>query len=435
MQMKLHRNEKYFKWGLTAFLVIVAGVLFWIVFSNLPGFYNMILDFFGIIAPILYGCLFAYLMNPIMKRAQALLEKLLAGTKLTEKKQLLLAKTGGLIVSLLVLLLAIYALIALIVPNIVSSLEELLQQSKLEGYYARITAWVNEIFAGTRFEQWFHDNLDSLLKLIIDWLKNIDLPKLLSGLTSSVYSVVMSVFNMLVGIVAAVYLLLYEKKLCAQAKKITVAVFNTKHADRLFEIARRTNRIFSGYVIGKIIDAILVGVITYFALLIMRMPFAPLIAVLVGVTNIIPFFGPFLGAVPSAMLLLIEKPIDALYFIIFILVLQMIDGNIIENRILGEKLGISDLWVLVAILVFGGIFGFGGMLLGVPVFAVIYTLITDGVNERLRRKRYPTETDLYYSLQCVDELPVSPQPSYSFVSVDPAYDMHAQDEDDDDLDE
>lgn len=435
MQMKLHRNEKYFKWGLTAFLVIVAGVLFWIVFSNLPGFYDMILDFFGIIAPILYGCLFAYLMNPIMKRAQALLEKLLAGTKLTEKKQLLLAKTGGLIVSLLVLLLAIYALIALIVPNIVSSLEELLQQSKLEGYYARITEWVNEIFAGTRFEQWFHDNLDSLLKLIMDWLKNIDLPKLLSGLTSSVYSVVMSVFNMLVGIVAAVYLLLYEKKLCAQAKKITVAVFNTKHADRLFEIARRTNRIFSGYVIGKIIDAILVGVITYFALLIMGMPYAPLIAVLVGVTNIIPFFGPFLGAIPSALLLLIEKPIDALYFIIFILVLQMIDGNIIENRILGEKLGISDLWVLVAILVFGGIFGFGGMLLGVPIFAVIYTLITDGVNERLRRKRYPTETDLYYTLQCVEELPVSPQPSYSFVSVDPAYDMHAQDEDDDDMEE
>ena len=433
--MKLHRNEKYFKWGLTAFLVIVAGVLFWIVFSNLPGFYDMILDFFGIIAPILYGCLFAYLMNPIMKRAQALLEKLLAGTKLTEKKQLLLAKTGGLIVSLLVLLLAIYALIALIVPNIVSSLEELLQQSKLEGYYARITEWVNEIFAGTRFEQWFHDNLDSLLKLIMDWLKNIDLPKLLSGLTSSVYSVVMSVFNMLVGIVAAVYLLLYEKKLCAQAKKITVAVFNTKHADRLFEIARRTNRIFSGYVIGKIIDAILVGVITYFALLIMGMPYAPLIAVLVGVTNIIPFFGPFLGAIPSALLLLIEKPIDALYFIIFILVLQMIDGNIIENRILGEKLGISDLWVLVAILVFGGIFGFGGMLLGVPIFAVIYTLITDGVNERLRRKRYPTETDLYYTLQCVEELPVSPQPSYSFVSVDPAYDMHAQDEDDDDMEE
>ena len=114
----------------------------------------------------------------------------------------------------------------------------------------------------------------------------------------------------------------------------------------------------------------------------------------------------------------------------------MIDGNIIENRILGEKLGISDLWVLVAILVFGGIFGFGGMLLGVPIFAVIYTLIVDGVNERLKRKRYPADTNLYYSLQCVEDLPVEPQPSYSFVSVEPTYDMHAEDEDyDDDYDE
>ena len=167
----------------------------------------------------------------------------------------------------------------------------------------------------------------------------------------------------------------------------------------------------------------------------MGMPFAPLIAVIVGVTNIIPFFGPFLGAIPSALLLLIERPIDALYFILFILVLQMIDGNIIENRILGEKLGISDLWVLVAILLFGGIFGFGGMLLGVPIFAVIYTLIVDAVNGRRRRKRYPIETELYYSLQCVEELPITPQPSSSFVSVEPAYDMHAADEDDEDIDE
>ncbi|MGN1307833.1 MAG: AI-2E family transporter [Faecousia sp.] len=433
--MKLHRNENYFKWGLTAFLVFVAGALFWIVFSNLKGFYELILDFFDIISPILFGCLFAYLMNPVMMRTQRLLEKLLKKTKLSDGKQLVLAKTGGVIASLIVLLFAFYALIALIVPNIVSCLEDLLQASKLEGYYNRVNAWVNDVFAGSRFEPWFHKLLDGVLQFLTDWLKTIDLSKLLSGVTSSVYSVVMFVSNMLIGVVAAVYILLYQKKLCAQAKKITVAVFNTKHADRLFEIARRTNRIFSGYVIGKIIDAIFVGVVTYFALLIMGMPFAPLIAVIVGVTNIIPFFGPFLGAIPSALLLLIEQPIDALYFIIFILVLQMIDGNIIENRILGEKLGISDLWVLVAILVFGGIFGFGGMLLGVPVFAVLYTLIVDGVNGRLRRKRYPIETELYYSLQCVEDLPITPLPSASFVSVEPAYDMHAADEDDEDLDE
>ena len=433
--MKLHRNENYFKWGLTAFLVFVAAALFWIVFSNLKGFYEMILDFFDIISPILFGCLFAYLMNPVMKRTQRFCEKLLKKTKLSKEKQLVLAKTGGVIASVIVLLLAVYALIALIVPNIVSSLEELLQASKLEGYYNRVNAWVNDVFEGSRFEPTFHKALDSILQFLTNWLKTIDLTKILSGVTSSVYSVVMFVSNILIGVIAAVYILLYQKKLCAQAKKITVAVFSTKHTDRLFEIARRTNRIFSGYVIGKLIDAIFVGIVTYFALLIMGMPFAPLIAVIVGVTNIIPFFGPFLGAIPSALLLLIERPIDALYFILFILVLQMIDGNIIENRILGEKLGISDLWVLVAILLFGGIFGFGGMLLGVPIFAVIYTLIVDAVNGRLRRKRYPIETELYYSLQCVEELPVTPQPSSSFVSVEPAYDMHAADEDDEDIDE
>lgn len=433
--MKLHRHENYFKWGLTAFLAFVACALFWIVFSNLKGFYELILDFLDIIAPILFGCLFAYLMNPVMKRTQRLLERLLKKTKLVDGKQLVLAKTGGVIVSLLVLLFSFYALIALVVPNIVSSLEELLQPSKLEGYYNRIDTWMNEVLADSRFEAWFHKALDSVLQVLTAWLKKIDISKLLSGVTSSVYSVVMFIFNMLVGVIAAVYILLYQKKLCAQAKKITVAIFNTKHADRLLEIARRTNRIFSGYVIGKIIDAVFVGVVTYFALLIMGMPFAPLIAVLIGVTNVIPFFGPFLGAIPSALLLLIEQPIDALYFIIFILVLQMIDGNIIENRILGEKLGISDLWVLVAILVFGGIFGFGGMLLGVPIFAVLYTLIADGVNGRLQRKRYPTETDLYYSLRCVEDFPVTPQPSCSFVAVEPAYDMHALDEDDEDFEE
>ena len=241
----------------------------------------------------------------------------------------------------------------------------------------------------------------------------------------------MGVFNMLIGVVAAVYILVYKRQLCSQAKKIVISLFSTQHANRLLEIARRTNRIFSGYVIGKIIDAIFVGVVTYVALLIMGLPYAPLISVIVGITNIIPFFGPFIGAVPSTLLLLIEQPIDALYFIIFTLVLQMIDGNIIENRILGEKLGISDFWVLVSILVFGGIFGFGGMLLGVPIFAVLYTLIVDGVNNRLRKKRYPTDSDLYYALQNVEDLPVEAVPSYSYVSVEPSYDLKAEPEDDD----
>ena len=433
--MKLHRNEKYFKWGLTAFLVIVAGGLFWLIFSNLPGFYQMILDFLDIISPLVYGCLFAYLMNPIMQFVRKLMDKALVNRKLSDKAKSRLSTTVSVVTAVIALLALLYALVALIVPSIINSLEELLQQERLERYGLTITTWINDTFAGTAVEEWFHENLDSLLQLLINELKKIDIASFLGSLTSSVYSVVMGVFNAGIGIIAAVYILIYKKRLCAQSKKIVISVFSAKHADRIFEVARRTNKIFGGYVIGKLIDALLVGIITYFFLIVTGMPYAPLIATLVGVTNIIPFFGPFLGAIPSALLLLIEHPIDALYFCIFILALQMIDGNIIENRILGEKLGISDLWVLVAILVFGGVFGFAGMLLGVPVFAVIYTLINDRVNGRLKRKRYPTDTDIYYSIKMVEDLPVEPAPSYSYVSVEPAYDMHDEPDDDDDMDD
>lgn len=432
--MKLNRNEKYFKWGLTAFLVIVAAILFWIIFSNLSGFYDLFLEFADIISPVLFGCLFAYLMNPIMVKVQKLANRLLRKTKLSEKKQNQFSLIIGVTVALIVFLVALYAIIALIVPNLISSLDELLQKDKLESYFTTLEKWFGSILSGTSVKEWFFDNIDNVLQFVMDKLKSIDIAALVSDLTSSVYSFVMGVFNAMIGIVAAVYILIYKKQLCSQAKKIVVSVFNTQHANRLFEIARRTNRIFGGYVIGKIIDAVLVGVITYIAMIIMGMPYAPLIATIVGITNIIPFFGPFLGAVPSALLLLIERPINALYFIIFIIVLQMIDGNIIENRILGEKLGISDFWVLVAILLFGGIFGFSGMLLGVPIFAVLYTLITDGVNNRLKRRRYPTDSDVYYTLKNVEDLPVEPLPSYSFVSVEPAYDMHAEPDDDDDVD-
>lgn len=435
--MKLHRNEMYKKWGITGFLVFAACSVFWIVFSNLSGFYGVINDLFSILSPILYGFLFAYLMNPIMKFTVKRMERILRKkSKWTEKRILAISKITGVVVSVIVFLLCVFALFALIVPNLIGSIADLLQQERLDAYYNKITNWANSFLAGTDVAKWIQSNLDKLLDVLVDTLKKIDIAAIIAGLTSSVYSIVMTVFDIFIGIVAAVYLLIYKEKLCAQAKKSTVAFLSAKHADRILEITRRTNRIFGGYVIGKIIDAIFVGVITYITLLILGMPFAPLISVIVGITNIIPFFGPFIGAVPSALLLLVENPIDALYFIIFVIIMQMIDGNIIENRILGEKLGISDFWVLVSILLFGGIFGFGGMLLGVPIFAVLYTIIADGVNKCLKRKHYPTSTDEYYTLQCVSELPVEAPQSYSFVSVEPAYDLKAEPEEElDDYDE
>lgn len=435
--MKLNQNDKYFKWGLTAFLVIVAGVLFWIIFSNFSGFYELILDLISILSPILYGCFFAYIMNPVMKFVTNFLQKQLSKTKLKEERVASLSKAGGVIVSVIVLLLAIYALIALLVPNIISSLEVLLSEEKLQSYYNTITKWVNGVVPGTDIEQWFRDNLDKVFDTFQSLLSEVNIGAFLSDVFSAGVSVVATLFNFMIGIVAAVYVLIYKEQLCAQAKKITTSMFRNDHADRIFEIARRTNRIFSGYVIGKILDALMVGVITYVAMLIMDMPYAVLIATIVGVTNIIPYFGPFIGAAPSALLLLIENPVDALYFIIFIIILQMIDGNIIENRIMGLQLGISDFWVLVSILLFGGVFGFAGMLLGVPIFAVIYSIISDAVNKKLRQKRFPTSTKEYYTMQCVEDLPVTPVTRVSYVTMEPNYDLNVEPDEEgfDDYDE
>ncbi len=425
----MNRNEKYIKWGVTAFIVVVCSVVFGVIFTNLPGFYDMILEFLSIISPLLYGCVFAYLMSPIMDFSSRLYHKLLDKTKWKEGRKDKLSRAGGLVTAILFLLATIYAFIALIGPTLVNSLSDLLRQERLDRYVNTVLSWVHDTFAGTPVDEWFSENLEAVIDLVAGWLKNVNFAELFFNVTSSVYGVVAVVFNFFLGIVAAAYILIYKKELCSQAKKLTVSLFRAERADRILEVARRTNRIFSGFVVGKLIDALFVGVVTYIALLIMGMPFAPLIAMLVGVTNIIPFFGPFIGAVPSTLLLLLDDPMNALYFVIFILILQVVDGNIVENRILGEKLGISDFWVLVAILVFGGVFGFMGMLLGVPIFAVVYSLIVDSVNRKLGKKRYPLNTEMYYEIKDVYDLPTTPANTIRHPE-EPGYDRNIEAEDD-----
>lgn len=425
--MKLHNNEKYVKAGITAFLVVVASVIFIVVFTNLRGCYELFLTLTDILSPLLYGFLFAYLMYPIAREVRRRLPPLLGKTKLSPARIQSITRVTSIVIALLVFLACFYALIALIVPNLITSLQELLQSDRLDRYYQSISKWFTKRLSNTFVADWIDFN--ELLKKFNDWLKSIDLGAFLSSLTSSVFSVVYGVFNILLGIVAALYLLIFKERLTSQAKKITVAVFRPRHADFLFEVARRTNRILGGFFVCKIIDAFIVGIVTYIAMRIMSMPYAPLISFIVGITNIIPFFGPLLGLIPSALLLLIESPPQALYFTIFTLILQQIDGNIIETRLLGQRLGISDFWVLVAVLLFGGIFGFGGMMLGVPIFTLLYSLINDFVNRRLMKRRLPTQTEQYERIVSVDDLPVAPPPARPQYSAEPSYDRNAVDDD------
>ena len=213
-------------------------------------------------------------------------------------------------------------------------------------------------------------------------------------------TVASSVWNIVIGLIVSIYLLIDKEKFCALSKKITCAVFNEKNASIAIDLAHRSNDTFGKFLSGKIIDSAIIGVLTFIILTIFKMPYTILISVIIGITNIIPFFGPFFGAIPSFVIIMFVSPIKALWFLLIIFVIQQLDGNIIGPTILGQSTGIGSIWVLFSILIFGDLFGFVGMIIGVPTFAVIYYLISKYVFKKLAardmedvvedyRSRYP----------------------------------------------
>ena len=221
-------------------------------------------------------------------------------------------------------------------------------------------------------------------------------------ITTGVFGVLRVFFNFVVGLVIAIYLLLGKETFIGQGKKMVYTLFSPKQGNRVIHVVRVTDKMFGGFISGKILDSAIIGVICYIGLVIMGIPYSLLVAVIVGVTNVVPFFGPYVGAAPSFVLIALAEPVKGLYFLIFIVVLQQIDGNIIGPKILGESTGLSSFWVVFAILVGGGLFGFLGMLLGVPAFAVIYYLIREIAAYILRRRRLPEDTREYIQMKNVD---------------------------------
>ena len=209
--------------------------------------------------------------------------------------------------------------------------------------------------------------------------------------------------NVLVGVIVSVYVMASKETFAGQAKKILYAVFKPARANIIIDTLRKSNQIFGGFISGKLLDSAIIGVLAYIVLNIMKMPDTILLAVIIGVTNVIPFFGPFIGAVPSFIIVVLQNPIQGIYFLIFIFILQQIDGNIIGPKILGNSTGLSAFWVVFAILVFGGLWGFPGMLLGVPVMAVIYYIVQKGVAYLLRKRGLAQDTDSYVELVRVDK--------------------------------
>jgi predicted PurR-regulated permease PerM len=226
---------------------------------------------------------------------------------------------------------------------------------------------------------------------------------IIANITGGIYNVVRGVIDVVIGLVVSFYLLYHKETFGAQGKKIIYSLFRPDRANTVLQGVRFVDRTCGGFISGKILDSLIVGVICYISMLILKMPYPALIAVVVGVTNVIPFFGPFIGAVPCALILIFISPLKCLIFIVYIIVLQQIDGNIIGPRILGNTTGLSGFWILFALLFFGSLFGFWGMMLGVPVFSVIYAVVKRLISKKLRKRELPVDTQVYEKLERVDE--------------------------------
>lgn len=399
----LKRDSKYFRLGLTLLTVIILSALFIVALINIGIVFNAIKSIVAVFSFVIYGVIFAYLMNPVLKLAEKLVQRIFARSNMTERGLMKLSRALGVLVALLTFLAVIYGLLAMVLPELIQSISTTFSPDNLQTYYDKITTWLYNTMRDSPFETWMREH--DPVKVVQDWLtKELDIFSTIGSVVSEAYGIGKVIFNMVIGLVVAVYLLIGKERYIAQVKKFIASVFKTRWANKIYEIGRFTNRSFGGFMVGKLIDSLIIGLISYIGMLILGLPYALISSTFVGISNIIPFFGPLIGIVVGGVLILLQNPLQALYFLIFELILQQVDGNIIGPKILGGRMGISGFWVLFSITVFGSVFGFPGMLVGVPVFTVIYTLCSEAINNSLQKKKLPPETDDYYSILAVDDL-------------------------------
>ena len=393
-----------FSRGMTMFLVIMACVVLYFALLRLDSITNAVSMVIDVLKPILYGMVIAYLLNPIVKQVDRILVPRLE--KYMQKNRAKKCSRGiGVILSLVFLFALITALCNMLIPELVKSIRDLI--ITLPGQLNNVVDWFNHLQASdTAMGILMRNALEEGTTTLQNWLRTDLMPQvntIMSNLTVGVLNILNEVLNFLIGLIVSVYLLFSKEQYSAQCKKMTYAFLKTNHANMLLHLTKKSNEIFGGFIIGKIIDSAIIGVLCFIGLSLIKMPYTLLVSVIVGVTNVIPFFGPYIGAIPSAFLILLSDPKKGLYFIIFILVLQQIDGNVIGPKILGNSTGLSPFWVVFSILIGGGMFGFVGMIMGVPTFAVIYYIISMITSQRLERKNHPLTTVHYGVKSYVNE--------------------------------
>ncbi len=398
--MRFRPDKKYIQWGITAFLVAVCIILFIFAVFNFPVFEKGFSSVIKVLLPIVNGFLIAYILNPVMKWYE--LKVLPAILKILFKKEpeTIRGKRAiryfSVALSVISVLLILSAFIGIMIPQLISSVSSIAKQ--FPDYVQNLSDYMGKLFDDNpdilQYIDQYYENFESWSSGIISSIPTYA-NKILTTVSSGVFKSISFVYNLVIGLILSVYILSIKEKFLAQCRKMIFAYFNRKRAKAILEDLHSVDCIFRDYIVSSIVDSLIIGVICFVLCLILKVPYAILISFIVGITNIIPFFGPFIGGIPCAFIILLMDPIRSLYFIIMIIILQQVDGNVIKPKLFGDSTGLSAFWVIVSILVGGGLFGVPGMYLGTPVFAVIYSYMKRHVSNKLRIKGLPSDTESY----------------------------------------
>lgn len=412
--MRKRPIKDYVGIGLTALAVIAASIFIFFFIYKFNAIKQLAVHLVEILMPFIVGGVIAYLLAPVYNVLCRNLDYYLS-LKLKPRRARQLANGLSVLLALLLALGLVVGLVALVVPQLISSVMGLI--NAMPGYLDQTSAWLDQVFQHYNLGLSVQQAFDTFTVDFETWLTNDLLPSVqdlskqlgegvnsfLGGVFNGVLAVFQVLKNFVLGLIVAAYLLADKERLSALAKKLIYAVLGIQRGNGAMIRIRYIHKVFGGFLLGKLLDSLIIGILCFIGASLLRLPYTLLVSVVIGVTNVIPFFGPFLGAVPCALLILLTSPIKCVYFIIFILALQQFDGNILGPKILGNTTGLSAFSVLFAIILFGGLFGFVGMIIGVPLFAILASIVTELVNGRLREKEMSLDTQDYVHLDYVDQ--------------------------------
>ena len=386
--MKLPFNQEQHHGILSHILVVGFGISFAALIIYFKHVWAFVETLVSLAMPFLLGFALAFLLGPVQRTIESFCRKFLFRKKERPKATRVLSSTG----SITFLLALVYIFMKILMPQIISSVESII--GYVSAFLKDNKEWLNSLLIRFDFLNVDGDELVVAWENIVSKLSG-NITMLLDNLFVISKGIVNTVFDLLVSVITAFYILMDKHRIAAQIKKIGYSIMKRETIESLIYWTRQANRIFAGFISGKIIDSVIIGVICYLGMLIFKMEYPVLISLVICVTNIIPFFGPFIGWVPCALILLLVNPMSALWFTVFVIVLQQLDGNVIGPHILGDSVGVSALSIMIAIVIGGGLFGFAGMLLGVPVYALGYAFFRALIYRKLADKNLPTDTDEY----------------------------------------